>query len=108
MYSLGIYAHVLKEWRNLCQQRMMVMLIQPGGKKREFGKKNPESFGCSGNVWNGSREKSRVQASVVVQWLSHIRLQRHGLQHARFPRPSPLPEPAQTQASEPWHSFHVE
>ena len=32
-----------------------------------------------------------VSASVVVQLLSHVQLQLHELQHARFPCPSPSP-----------------
>ena len=39
------------------------ILIHPAGKEREFGKENPEGLSCPGNVWNGYREISRVQAS---------------------------------------------
>ena len=42
----------------------LMMLIHPGGKKREFGKVHPESFGCPGNVWDGSRENSRFRLQL--------------------------------------------
>ena len=57
----------------------LTMLIHPGGKKREFGKEIPESFGCPGNVWNGSRENSRCRLQLFFSSSARPTLQPHGL-----------------------------